>query len=165
MLNTPPFPAEFVPGYVDHVYTARTTPYDFDTYSEPMLSGNHTKATDQVSNHRRCLSDDTVVEDDVPRTPPKLSIIRDINRGHARKGCFFLAILVVSTAGLATLLLAWLLLHEIKGHNVWRDRAFLVNEGTKLDGGREASRLVGLTISSTSVCRATSVAFCNLISV
>ncbi|KAI0273802.1 hypothetical protein BC834DRAFT_966272 [Gloeopeniophorella convolvens] len=64
------------------------------------------------------------------------------------------AILVaVITAGIASALLAWLIVHSSQSSltEVWQDKAFLLDEGTKVEGdsGRTA-RLMGLTISSAA---------------
>ncbi|CAL1714890.1 unnamed protein product [Somion occarium] len=59
-------------------------------------------------------------------------------------------LVVIGTAGVATLFLLCLLLHKTQANDVWRDRAFIVDEGTKLEGGRAAARLLGLTISSAA---------------
>lgn len=50
-----------------------------------------------------------------------------------------------------TFRLLWLLLHEIHDNHVRRDVVFLLNEGTKLEDGRESARLLVLTITSATV--------------
>lgn len=62
------------------------------------------------------------------------------------------ALVIIGSAGAATLFLHWLLLHQVRGRNVWQDHAFHLDEGTKLHGENEAARLFGLTISSAAVC-------------
>lgn len=64
---------------------------------------------------------------------------------------------VLGSAGIASVLLAWLLLHKLQGSlgDVWRQGAFLLDEGTKLEGGLQSARLTGLIITSAAVspCR------------
>lgn len=62
--------------------------------------------------------------------------------------------LFIGSAGLAFVLLGWLLTHKTQASigEVWRDRAFILDEGVKSKGGLEAARLMGLTISSAAVC-------------
>lgn len=63
------------------------------------------------------------------------------------------AIVVLVTAGAATTLLLWMLVHMEQSSlgDVWSDRAFILNEGTKTEGELEAAKLLGLTISSAAV--------------
>lgn len=65
---------------------------------------------------------------------------------------FALTILVIiGSAGMATFFLLWQLLHQTDGRNAWKDKAFFLDEGTKMEGDQEAARLLGLTISSAAV--------------
>ncbi|KAK7689467.1 hypothetical protein QCA50_007259 [Cerrena zonata] len=59
-----------------------------------------------------------------------------------------LILIVVGVAGLGTLFLVWLFLNQIEGHDVWKDKALFLDEGTHLEGDTESARLLGLTISS-----------------
>ncbi|KAI0273801.1 hypothetical protein BC834DRAFT_1038352 [Gloeopeniophorella convolvens] len=61
-------------------------------------------------------------------------------------------LVVVITAGIASALLAWLIIHSTQPSlkRVWQDKAFLLDEGTKIEGGQKAARLMGLTISSAA---------------
>lgn len=62
---------------------------------------------------------------------------------------------VLGTAGFAILLIIWLLTHKTQASlsEVYKQRAFLLNEGTKVEGDIEAGRLIGLTITSAAVRR------------
>jgi hypothetical protein len=83
-----------------------------------------------------------------------------LHRGkRQRLGCTLVLptlLVVLGTAGIATVLLLWLLLHkaDIPGNSIWQQKAFIVDEGHKNEGGAEAARLLGLTISSAAVCNA-----------
>lgn len=63
-------------------------------------------------------------------------------------------IVCLTTAGLGITLIVWLLTHKTQSSlsEVWKDGAFLLDEGTKIEGDLEASRLIGLTIASAAVC-------------
>lgn len=61
--------------------------------------------------------------------------------------------MVIFSAGMATFFILWLVFHKIQSsEDVWRERAFIVNEGTRLEGEHEAARFVALTIASAAVC-------------
>jgi hypothetical protein len=61
-------------------------------------------------------------------------------------------IVVVPTAGLASVLLGWLIHFRVTDSDLegagW---AFYLDEGTKQEGSRTSARLTGLTISSLAV--------------
>ena len=63
----------------------------------------------------------------------------------------FLVVLV--TSGLAALMVFWFARHATQGglSAAWKRGAFLLDEGTRLEGGLEAARLTGLTIASATV--------------
>lgn len=61
------------------------------------------------------------------------------------------ALVIIGSAGAATVFLHWMLFHQMPGQRVWQDKAFHLDEGTKLHGENEAARLFGLTISSAAV--------------
>lgn len=117
--------------------------YEFDSDTQPILAKIDVKAPDHFSSYT--LSDDFV-------TKPSLMIVPDKRRGIGLKIIIPAAIAFISTAGMATFFLAWLYSHKTQtNHEIWRDRAFLLNEGTKLEGEHEAARLFGLTISTAAV--------------
>ena len=60
--------------------------------------------------------------------------------------------LFIGSAGLGFLLLYWLIVHRTQTvQAIWHDRAFILDEGVKIEGGLQAARLTGLTISSAAV--------------
>ena len=63
----------------------------------------------------------------------------------------FLAVLV--TAGLGVTMICWFVIHTLQGGlmDIWREGAFLLDEGTQPEGDLEAARLAGLTIASAAV--------------
>jgi hypothetical protein len=64
-------------------------------------------------------------------------------------------LVVVPIAGLASVLLGWLLLHRVtKPLDAPMDNSFLVDEGTRMEGGLQSARLTGLTISALAVSKA-----------
>ena len=65
-------------------------------------------------------------------------------------------------AGLSVVLLFWFAKHTIQSDHadVWREGAFLLDEGTRLEGGLEAAKLSGLTIASAVVCASSACAVC-----
>lgn len=101
----------------------------------------------------------TLYEDRNKHCEERYSLPPSPKTGHRNRQCFspvlFLSTLWVVTAasGLATALLVWIYLHGTQRSidEIWREGAFLLDEGTHLDGGFPASRLMGLTISSASV--------------
>ena len=70
--------------------------------------------------------------------------------------------IVLVTAGLGAVLLFWFAKHTIQSGlaDIWREGAFLLDEGTRLIGGFETARLSGLTIASAVVCASSSSAVC-----
>ena len=63
----------------------------------------------------------------------------------------FLVVLV--TAGLGVTMICWFVIHTRQGGfmDIWTEGAFLLDEGTQLEGNFEAARLAGLTIASAAV--------------
>ena len=63
----------------------------------------------------------------------------------------FLAVLVM--AGLGVTMICWFVTHTLQGGlmDIWREGAFLLDEGTQPEGDLEAARLAGLTIASAAV--------------
>ena len=70
--------------------------------------------------------------------------------------------IVLVMAGLGVVLLFWFAKHTIQPDlaDVWREGAFLLDEGTRLEGGFETARLSGLTIASAVVCASSACAVC-----
>ena len=66
----------------------------------------------------------------------------------------FLVVLV--SAGLGVTMICWFVVHTLQGEfmDIWREGAFLLDEGTQSEGDFEAARLAGLTISSAAVSSA-----------
>ena len=67
---------------------------------------------------------------------------------------FLLTFLVVLiTAGLGVTMICWFVIHTRQGGfmDIWTEGAFLLDEGTQLEGNLEAARLAGLTIASAAV--------------
>ena len=67
---------------------------------------------------------------------------------------FLLTFLVVLiTAGLGVTMIYWFVAHTHQGGlmDIWTEGAFLLDEGTQLEGDLEAARLAGLTIASAAV--------------
>ena len=60
---------------------------------------------------------------------------------------------VLVTTGLGAAMIYWFVIHTHQGGlmEVWREGAFLLDEGTRLEGDLEAARLTGLTIASAAV--------------
>ena len=63
----------------------------------------------------------------------------------------FLVVLV--TAGPGVTMICWFVIHTRQGGfmDIWTEGAFLLDEGTQLEGNFEAARLAGLTIASAAV--------------
>lgn len=66
---------------------------------------------------------------------------------------FSTVIVFVGTAGIASALLGWLIIHKTQPTitKVWQGGAFLLDEGERTEGGLRSGRLLGLTISSAAV--------------
>lgn len=75
--------------------------------------------------------------------------VRQLNIGVV----FSTAVVVIGTAGIATTLVIWLISHKVQHSftDVWREGAFLLDEGERTEGGLRSGRLLGLAISSTAV--------------
>ena len=60
---------------------------------------------------------------------------------------------VLITAGLGVTMIYWFVIHALQGGfmDIWKEGAFLLDEGTQLKGDLEAARLSGLTIASAAV--------------
>ncbi|KAK7689500.1 hypothetical protein QCA50_007292 [Cerrena zonata] len=114
-----------------------------DLDSQPMLPRIDNEDANRLSTSRSPT--DSATDTDAP-----LVIVSSGRRAISLKLILPTLLVIVGTAGMATLLLLWLLLHRIQNNNVWKDRAFLLNEGVKLEGGHEAARLLGLTIISAA---------------
>lgn len=118
--------------------------HEFESDTQPILAKVDITAPDRFSSYTS--SDDSVIK------PSSLIIVPDRRRSVGLKIILPAAIAFSSTAGMATFFLAWLCSHNTQNiHEIWRDRAFLLNEGTKLEGEAEAARLFGLTISTAAV--------------
>ena len=63
----------------------------------------------------------------------------------------FLVVLV--TTGIGATMIFWFVTHTRQGGllEIWREGAFLLDEGTQSEGDFEAARLAGLTIASAAV--------------
>lgn len=62
-------------------------------------------------------------------------------------------LVVAGSAGFASLFFGWMLSHKTQASlsAVWDDGAFVLDEGSKLEGGHDAARLLALTIASAAV--------------
>ena len=65
-------------------------------------------------------------------------------------------------AGLGAVLLFWFAKYTIQPDlaGIWREGAFLLYKGTRLEGGFEAARLSGRIIASAVVCASSACAVC-----
>ena len=73
---------------------------------------------------------------------------------HINTSLFLYTFFVVfATAGLGALMIFWFVRHSTQDSlaAAWKEGAFLLDEGTRLEGGSEAARLTGLTIASAIV--------------
>lgn len=66
---------------------------------------------------------------------------------------FSTVIVFIATAGIASALLIWLWIHKTQPSitDIWREGAFLLDEGERTEGDLRSGRLLGLTISSAAV--------------
>ena len=93
----------------------------------------------------------SIEEAKAPNGQPILSHTRGRRLNLSLKFLVPTIIVFVGSAGMATLLLVWLLIHNTAKGRIWKEKAFFLDEGTKLEGDQEAARLLGLTITSAAV--------------
>ena len=86
-----------------------------------------------------------------PNGQPSLSRTKGRRLGLSLKLLIPTIVVFVGSAGMATLLLVWLLVHDTAKGSIWKEKAFFLDEGTQLEGDQEAARLYGLTITSAAV--------------
>ena len=106
---------------------------------------------------KECTSSSTLIftaEPDTTENSSKSIGGRGRRRLHFNTSLFLSTFLVVLvTSGLAALMVFWFARHATQGglSAAWKRGAFLLDEGTRLEGGLEAARLTGLTIASATV--------------
>ena len=126
------------------------------TDTTPLMSPNPPNPGSPSSKSQKNVFDtpddpQSIEEAKVPNGQPILSHTRGRRLNLSLKFLVPTIIVVVGSAGMATLLLVWLLIHNTAKGRIWKEKAFFLDEGTKLEGDQEAARLLGLTITSAAV--------------
>ena len=91
---------------------------------------------------------------DTTEVPEEKFVDTRSRKFHINTSLFLYTFFVVfATAGLGALMIFWFVRHSTQDSlaAAWKEGAFLLDEGTRLEGGSEAARLTGLTIASAIV--------------
>lgn len=151
-----PPPPKTIPNALIMDMQLSQTPHDSDSDTVVSLSESSLL---EISNKRDInLTDGKTADESKGKSFLKRSwhhLWISYQRSHFPNPVLVLSTLwvVTASAGLAVTFLIWIVhcITQPRLSEIWKEGAFLLDEGTYMEGGFEASRLMGLTIASASV--------------